>query len=1058
MKINKILFTVYCFLIILFCGNVIAQVTLYLEDFDNTPVNINGEGYNASPTLSMPDATSFTLSAPKGGMTTGDWFCVLNSRFEGNDLDLVQHWYSNPSINITDYTSVTISVDMGLPATYSEQYVFASYSVDGGSTYTEFGRIANNPANGTKTVSNGGTNSGSTFTKILTNGSTSLIVRVSHYGTNGSSLSFHDNVRVVGTAPSCTPASQASSFSLTSETATTATLSWTNGASSNGTVIVARPTASVSEPIANGITYLGSLPANSSYGTTQIGTSGNYVVYKGSGTSATITGLSASTNYTFVAYSYTSGTDDCYNITSAPSIAMTTDFCDIPASTASAINFSGITAGGMTINWTNSGSGNPVMVVVRPTFWPIDEPVIGTTYTANASYGTLAAQIGNGNYVVYRGTGNSVSVTGLHGGINYTVSIYEYVGTNCYNLLEASATQTTSFTGNIYYVDDASNTGDVFTPTAVGDNSNNGLTATTPKATLKNLITTYSGTFANGDIIYIDAGYYTTEISISLTASGLSFIGAGNDKTFFDRTASTAVATDWFIHVNGDNLIFKDFTCQGYENNGTQGSAYECGQAVTVGGDATFDNNIYFEDIIFNNNGQSGGNAALDILRNTSVYVKGGGSYCNVWETAYTGGIGVMGNNIGLTVESYVLAYNFKSGSYDGAGIRIEGNNTTNVKLKNVRIAKNKGVNGGGIGLVNGNLVVEDCIFEDNYAGQVLDNVYGAAIFISCGTAHIKRSKFTNNTTSSSGNGGAIGIYYNNAGAYGGVETVNLIVDSCLFSNNTNSASRDLYAAAPFDNTHYVTVLMRDCQFLTAGNFNIVNNEPAEVSISVTYFGTAPTNSGTVTKSLSSKVLYTPNPTVPGFTGVCGSIVLPVELSKFEVKCDVNSVEVDFETLSERNNDFFTIEKAGFDGVFNKIGEIDGSGNSSVKKEYHFVDYNALVGTSYYRLSQYDLNGKIEILDTKVLSNTCVESDNSSTCYYNALANEFVVQSDFSNNEQYTIYIIDALGKRLTQEEFIASNNLSSKKLKLTSQISNAIYFVIIESTSKQESIKVVKY
>lgn len=1054
MKINKILFTVYCFLVILFCGNVISQVTLYSEDFSNTSLNDKGK---SGATLNMTSVTNWSLDVSGAPATMGNYAKQTGGVFESFNTDAAgvptvtnmtnSVVWSSLSINISGYTNVTFSVSLGRASANSGSGVKAYYTLNGGTSWVEFGSVVN---------SNGTDGGMATFSVNGLSG-TMAQVRVAHWGTNSTPKYRHDNVTIVATAPSCTPASQASSLSVTSNTGTTASLSWSNGSGSNGTIVVARPTGTTAVTPANGTTYLGSLPANSLYTTTQIGASGNYVVYKGNGTSATITGLTANTNYSFEVYSFTSGTDDCYNTVSAPTVSMTTALCDYPSTRPSNIVFSSVTAGGMTISWTSSGTGNPVMVVLRPTFWPIDEPVVGSTYTANAAYGTQASQLGNGNFVVYSGAGNSVTVTGLHGGINYTVSIYEYVGTSCYNLVEQSATQTTSFTGNIYYVDDASNTGDVFTPTAVGDNSNNGLTAATPKATLKNLITTYSGTFANGDIIYIDAGYYTTEISISLTASGLSFIGAGNDKTFFDRTASTAVASDWFIHVNGDNLIFKDFTCQGYENNGTQGSVYECGQAITVGGDATFDNNIYFEDIIFNNNGQSGGNAALDVLRNTSVYVKGGGSYCNVWETAYTGGIGVMGNNIGLTVESYVLAYNFKSNSYDGAGIRIEGNSTTNVKLKNVRIAKNKGVNGGGIGLVNGNLVVEDCIFEDNYVGQVSDNVYGSAVFISCGTAHIKRCKFTNNTTSNSGNGGAIAVNYNNAGIYSGVGTVDLIVDSCLFSNNTNTASRDLYAAAPF-NGHIVNVLMRDCQFLTAGNFNIVNNEPAEVSISVTYFGTAPTNSGTVTKTLSTNTLYTPNPTVPGFTGVCGSIVLPVELSKFEVKCDVNSVEVDFETLSERNNDFFIIEKAGFDGVFNKIGEIDGSGNSSVKKEYHFVDYNALVGTSYYRLSQYDLNGKMEILDTKVLSNNCVESDNSSTCYYNALANEFVVQSDFSNNEQYTIYIIDALGKRLTQEEFIASNNLSSKKLKLTSQISNAIYFVIIEGTSKQESIKVVKY
>ena len=41
-----------------------------------------------------------------------------------------------------------------------------------------------------------------------------------------------------------------------------------------------------------------------------------------------------------------------------------------------------------------------------------------------------------------------------------------------------------------YYVDDGSNDGDVWTPTAYGLDINNGLTPATPKATLANLIGT----------------------------------------------------------------------------------------------------------------------------------------------------------------------------------------------------------------------------------------------------------------------------------------------------------------------------------------------------------------------------------------------------------------------------------------------------------------------------------------------------------------------------------------------------------------------------------------
>ena len=57
-----------------------------------------------------------------------------------------------------------------------------------------------------------------------------------------------------------------------------------------------------------------------------------------------------------------------------------------------------------------------------------------------------------------------------------------------------------------YYVDDGSNDGDVWTPTAYGLDINNGLTPATPKATLANLIGTVP--LAAGDVVYLDTGTY----------------------------------------------------------------------------------------------------------------------------------------------------------------------------------------------------------------------------------------------------------------------------------------------------------------------------------------------------------------------------------------------------------------------------------------------------------------------------------------------------------------------------------------------------------------------
>lgn len=90
---------------------------------------------------------------------------------------------------------------------------------------------------------------------------------------------------------------------------------------------------------------------------------------------------------------------------------------------------------------------------------------------------------------------------------------------------------------------------------------------------------------------------------------------------------------------------------------------------------------------------------------------------------------------------------------------------------------------------------------------------------------------------------------------------------------------------------------------------------------------------------------------------------LPIELLDFSAKANDQQVDLNWSTGSERNNDFFTIEKT-IDGInYETVGTINGAGNSSSQNEYTFTDYNPAAGTSYYRLKQTDSNGDFEYFE-----------------------------------------------------------------------------------------------
>jgi len=82
----------------------------------------------------------------------------------------------------------------------------------------------------------------------------------------------------------------------------------------------------------------------------------------------------------------------------------------------------------LTVSWTN-GDGSDRIVLMK-SGGPVDaNPVDGASYLANSSFGA-GSQLGAGNYVVYSGSGSSVSVSGLDGTATYHVAVYEYNGSD----------------------------------------------------------------------------------------------------------------------------------------------------------------------------------------------------------------------------------------------------------------------------------------------------------------------------------------------------------------------------------------------------------------------------------------------------------------------------------------------------------------------------------------------------------------------------------------------------------------------------------------------------
>ena len=134
----------------------------------------------------------------------------------------------------------------------------------------------------------------------------------------------------------------------------------------------------------------------------------------------------------------------------------------------------------------------------------------------------------------------------------------------------------------------------------------------------------------------------------------------------------------------------------------------------------------------------------------------------------------------------------------------------------------------------------------------------------------------------------------------------------------------------------------------------------------------ATTTAGTTTTGSVSGTVSSFSP----FTlGTVGANPLPIKLVTFYGEKEQNKNILRWTTASEKNNDYFTIEKTTDGKEFHEVGRIEGAGNSIYHNSYSLTDANVENILNYYRLVQTDFDGKKEYSDLITIDNR--NSDNT---------------------------------------------------------------------------------
>ncbi len=175
---------------------------------------------------------------------------------------------------------------------------------------------------------------------------------------------------------------------------------------------------------------------------------------------------------------------------------------------------------------------------------------------------------------------------------------------------------------------------------------------------------------------------------------------------------------------------------------------------------------------------------------------------------------------------------------------------------------------------------------------------------------------------------------------------------------------------------------------------------------------------------------------------------VPVELISFSVSLNGNLVLLNWTTATEINNYGFNVERRTGVGEWEKIGFVEGHGNSNSPREYSFVDTETphSISSISYRLKQIDTDGKFEYSHIIALKSNLLKEYVLKQNYPNPFNPSTVISYSIPTESHVSLKIFDVLGNTIAT--LVNKNQkVGSYKVNfIANDLSNGIYIYKISA------------
>ncbi len=141
---------------------------------------------------------------------------------------------------------------------------------------------------------------------------------------------------------------------------------------------------------------------------------------------------------------------------------------------------------------------------------------------------------------------------------------------------------------------------------------------------------------------------------------------------------------------------------------------------------------------------------------------------------------------------------------------------------------------------------------------------------------------------------------------------------------------------------------------------------------------------------------------------------LPIQFSFFGITCNADKVVLNWRTAFEQNSKYFEVQRSNNSIAWTAIGILPAAGFSNNERAYSFSDNNPLPDNSFYRIAEFDIDGRSTF--TAIKQSGCSSPDKIQL-WPNPVQDKLNISLNIKSANIINLNIYDSKGSLILQQQ-----------------------------------------